>query len=177
MCSIARAAWACPTTSRSIGPRPSCSRGIDALSDLQQFYIIYYNHEQKIFQIEPTGRRLIFATDQNKKLARQWLDGIQAGGGTRHYDALALAIRMRPDAIFMLTDGDPPDDITPEELQRLDKINDGGTMINVIQISPPDESHENLLVQLAKRSGGEHVYVDFNKTPPPKDADPQPAGK
>jgi len=150
---------------------------IDALTDLQQFYIIYYNHEQKLFQIDPTGRRLIFANDQNKKLARQWVESIQAGGGTRHYDALAMAIRMRPDAIFMLTDGDPPDDLSPEELKRLDKLNEGGTVINVIQISPPDEGHDNLLIQLAKQSGGEHVYVDFNKTAAPKPVDPQPAGK
>jgi hypothetical protein len=39
------------------------------------------------------------------------------------------------------------------------------TVINVIQISPPDADHDNLLVKLAKHSGGEHVYVDFNNKP------------
>ena len=37
-------------------------------------------------------------------------------------------------------------------------------MINVIQISPPDENHDNLLVKLATHSGGQHLYVDFNKS-------------
>jgi Mg-chelatase subunit ChlD len=138
-------------------------RSIDALTDLQQFYIIYYNQDQKMFQIDPTGRRIIWANDTNKKLAHQWVDNIAAGGATRHADALKLALRLHPDVIFMLTDGDPPDDITADELKQLDRLDGGATVINVIQISPPDAEHDNLLVKLAKHSGGEHVYVDFNK--------------
>lgn len=138
-------------------------RSIDALSDLQQFYIIFYNHEQKMFQIDPTGKRLIFATDANKRLAHQFVGGIEAGGGTKHADALLMALRMHPDAIFMLTDGDPPDDLTPEELARVERANTAASVINVIQISPEDKTHDNLLVKLAKHSGGQHIYVDFNK--------------
>ena len=139
-------------------------RSIDALTDQQQFYIIFYNHEQKTFHIDPTGKRLIFASDLNKRLARQFIDGIQAGGGTHHAEALQLALRMHPDVIFLLTDGDPPDDLTADELARVERANTAGTVINVIQISPPDENHDNLLVKLATRSGGRHLYVDFNKT-------------
>ncbi len=61
-------------------------RSIDALTDLQQFYIIFYNHEQKSFRIDPSGKRLIFGSDLNKRLARQFVDGIAAGGGTHHAD-------------------------------------------------------------------------------------------
>src|SRR5947199_6664796 len=32
---------------------------IGALSDVQQFYIIFYNQDQKVFRIDPTGGRLI----------------------------------------------------------------------------------------------------------------------
>ncbi|HEX3997719.1 MAG TPA: VWA domain-containing protein [Pirellulales bacterium] len=138
-------------------------RSIDALSDLQQFYIIFYNHAQKMFQIDPTGKRLIFASDANKRAAKQWVDGIEAGGGTKHADALLMALRMHPDAIFMLTDGDPPDDLTADELARVQRANTAATVINVIQISPPDTTHENMLIRLANHSGGQHVYVDFDK--------------
>ena len=71
-------------------------RSVDAFSDLQQFYIIFYNHEQKAFRIEPTGKRIIFASDENKRLANQFVDGIQAGGGTKHADALVLACGCIP---------------------------------------------------------------------------------
>ncbi|HEV3416701.1 MAG TPA: VWA domain-containing protein, partial [Pirellulales bacterium] len=137
---------------------------IDALSDVQQFYIIFYNQEQRVFRIDPTGGRLIFGTDHNKKLARQFVDSIHAEGATKHADALAMALGLRPDVIFLLTDGDPPDDITKDELARLDRLNGSGTVINVIQISPPlGEGQSNLLETLAKRTGGQHVYVDFTK--------------
>ncbi len=138
---------------------------IDALTDVQQFYIIFYNQDQKVFRIDPTGGRLIFGTDTNKRLAKNFIDSIKAEGATRHADALALALKMHPDVIFLLTDGDPPDDLTKDELARIERLNGNGTVIDVIQISPPPgEGQGNRLETLAKRSGGQHVYVDFNKT-------------
>ncbi|HKD37102.1 MAG TPA: VWA domain-containing protein [Pirellulales bacterium] len=138
---------------------------IDGISDVQQFYIIFYNQDQKVFRIDPTGGRLIFGTDTNKKLAKQFVDSIRAEGATRHVDALAMALRMHPDVIFLLTDGDPPDDLTKEEQARLEKLNSNGTAINVIQISPPPgEGQVNRLESLAKGSGGQHIYIDFNKS-------------
>jgi hypothetical protein len=138
---------------------------IDGVSDVQQFYIIFYNQDQKVFRIDPTGGRLIFGTDTNKKLAKQFVDSIRAEGATRHVDALAMALRMHPDVIFHLTDGDPPDDLTKDELARLERLNSNGTVINVIQISPPPgEGQGNRLEALAKHSGGEHHYIDFNKS-------------
>src|SRR5580700_453605 len=41
-------------------------RSIDALTEVQQFYIIFYNHEQKSFHIDPSGKRIIFGSDMNK---------------------------------------------------------------------------------------------------------------
>jgi hypothetical protein len=137
---------------------------IGALNEVQQFYIIFYNQDQKLFRIDRSGGRLIWANDQNKKLAKQFVDSIQAEGGTKHADALVLALKMHPDVIFLLTDGDPPDDLTKEELARVERLNSGATVIDVIQISPPPPAGEtNHLEVLAKHSGGRHVYVDFNK--------------
>jgi hypothetical protein len=137
---------------------------IGALNEVQQFYIIFYNQDQKVFRIDGSGGRLIFGNDQNKKLAQQFVDSIKAEGGTKHADALAMALKMHPDVIFLLTDGDPPDDLTKEELARLERLNGSGTVIDVIQISPPPAAGEtNHLEVLAKRTGGRHVYVDFSK--------------
>ncbi len=138
-------------------------KSIDSLTDVQQFYILFYNQDQKLFRIDPTGGKLIFGTDTNKKLARQFVDSIRAEGGTKHADALAIALRMHPDVIFLLTDGDPPDDLSKDDLARLKRLNNSGTVIDVIQISPKVEGEENRLEALAKSSGGEHVYVDFTK--------------
>ncbi len=140
------------------------TKAIDQLDAAQQFYIVFYNHEQRLFRIDATGGKLIFGTDTNKKLAGKFIDSIRAEGGTKHADALALALKMRPDVIFQLTDGDPPDDITSDELERLKRLNGSGTTINVIQISPKVEGEHNRLEELAKSTGGEHRYVDFSKS-------------
>ncbi len=142
---------------------------IDGLTELQQFYVIFYNHEQKMFRIDSGGGRVIWANDHNKKLARQFVDSIVAEGGTRHADAISLALRLHPDVIFLLTDGDPPDDLAKDELERLDKLTDG-TIINVIQISSPEDNKESRLMALAQHSGGKHVFVDFTKTDEKADA-------
>ncbi len=137
---------------------------IDGLTDLQQFYVIFYNQDQKQFRIDPTGGRIIWASDHNKKLARQFIDSIRAEGGTRHAEALSAALKLHPDVIFLLTDGDPPDDLNKDELERLVHLNEG-TIVNVVQISSPEENKENRLMSLAKKSGGKHVFVDFTKAP------------
>jgi len=135
---------------------------IDGLNELQQFYIIFYNQDQKMFRIDSSGGRAIWANDHNKKLARQFVDSIAAEGGTRHAEAISLALRLHPDVIFQLTDGDPADDLAKDELERLGKLADG-TIINVIQISSPEDNKDSRLMALAQHSGGKHIFVDFTK--------------
>jgi hypothetical protein len=144
---------------------------IGGLNELQQFYVIFYNQDQKMFQLGGGGR-VIWGNDRNKKLAREFVDSIRAEGGTRHAEALSLALRLRPDVIFQLTDGDPEDDLSKDELERLDKLA-SGTIINVIQISSPEDNKESRLKALAQHSGGKHVFVDFSKAEEKADGEKQ----
>ena len=67
------------------------------------------------------------------------MNGVTADGGTNHLSALLAAIRLRPDVIFLLTDGEEKDDLNAEQLDRIDRQNGGGASINVIQFGmPPD---------------------------------------
>lgn len=135
---------------------------IAELKDVQQFYIIPYNHEHRMLDVVGVRGRSVFATEANKANAARMIGAITADGATRHEAALATALKLRPDAIYLLTDGDEKDDLTASELERLERINFGAAIIHVIQFSPPTKG-ENRLIKLAKQTGGEHTYVDLLK--------------
>ncbi|MEX2137949.1 MAG: VWA domain-containing protein [Pirellulales bacterium] len=132
------------------------------LGSVQQFFLIFYNEEPAIFNAIGGGRQLVFADEQNQRSARRFVQSIQARGGTRHYEALAKAIALRPDVIFLLTDGEPKDDLTAEELARLKRSNGGLSQIQVVQFadSPYDR---NSLVQLANENRGQHTYKNIRE--------------
>jgi Mg-chelatase subunit ChlD len=138
---------------------------ITSLADLDernQFYVIFYNEEPRLFQVGPVKGRLVFATPDNKQAANDFISGIQADGGTDHMAALEIALRLRPDVIFLLTDGDEASDPTPDEIRRIERTNGGGASINVIQFAPQPRANSTL-VELAKQNRGQHLFVDLNK--------------
>jgi hypothetical protein len=129
------------------------------LDERSQFYLIFYNEQPRLVDLTAHGR-LAFANDMNKRQAEDFINGLTASGGTDHMAALAAALRLQPDVIFLMTDGEAKDDLTPEDLKRIDRINGGTSQINVIQFAGtprPDSS----LVTLARQNRGKHVFVDI----------------
>ena len=134
------------------------------LGQLQQFQIVFYNEQPRVFNPTGVAGRLVFGTDQNKQLAQKFVGSITAFGNTRHEEALALALRMSPDVVFFLTDADEPR-MTSEELARIARLNPGAT-INTIEFGYGALlDRDNFLVKLAAQNNGTHVYVDVSKLP------------
>ena len=134
------------------------------LGSTQQFQIIFYNERPRVFSPTGTPGRLVFGTDQNKYLASKFIGGITADGATRHEEALDMALRMGPDAIFFLTDADEPR-MTAKQLAQVAKKNQG-SMIHTIEFGyGPQADADNFLVILARQNRGQHVYVDLSQFP------------
>ena len=76
-----------------------------------------------------------------------------------------MAIRLRPDVIFLLTDGEEKDDPSPAELARLRKLNNGRTKINVIQICL-EVREAGAMGTLAKENGGRHILLNVSQFAP-----------
>ncbi len=132
---------------------------LERLDSLQQFQVILYNEHPRIFS--PTGERgrLTFGTEQNKAEVRRFLAGIGAEGGTDHEEALVAAIRMQPDVVFLMTDGDDPK-LTARQLARIDRLGPG-IIIHTVEFGVGRQRQaEGFMEKLARQSGGEHVYVD-----------------
>jgi hypothetical protein len=138
-------------------------RSIEKLDTVQQFQIVFYNERPRTFN--PTGvpGRLTFGNDQNKAEVRRFLETVKAEGGTDHEAAVMTAIRMRPDVIFLVTDGDDPK-LDARQLARIERMG-AGIIIHAIQFGTGPQQSRNFMVQLARQSAGRHVYVDVSKLP------------
>lgn len=137
---------------------------IDGLQAVHQFQIVFYNQVPTVFALGRQSWGLCFATPQNKLLARRFIGSIMPDGSTNHLEALRLAIGLRPDVIFFLTDGDEPR-LSAAQLDEIGRVA-RGISINTIEFgSGPQPSVDNFLSELARRNGGLYGYLDIGRMP------------
>jgi len=135
---------------------------LEKLDSVHQFQIVYYNQTAKLFNPSGQPGHLAFATEANKRRVARFLDGLAADGGTNHEDALRAALRLRPDVIFFLTDGDEPA-LTAAQLATI-RRQAAGIVIHAIEFGPgPKPAQDGFLAALARQNGGEYVYVDISQ--------------
>lgn len=130
-------------------------KSISKLKARQKFYIIFFNTEtQPLFYPKP-ARGLVSATTSMKNRARRWIRSRQPQSGTDPNEALDLALRLEPDAIFFLTDGELPD---PEGTRlAVQLFNRNKVVIHTIGFETFDG--DNTLEELAKENGGTYRHV------------------
>jgi hypothetical protein len=138
---------------------------IDGLGPMHQFQIVFYNQTPTVFTPSQRSWGLCFATPQNKLLARKFIGSITPDGSTNHAEALRVALGLRPDVIFLLTDGDPPQ-LSPEQLETIRRAA-RGVSINAIEFGVgPQPAADNFLLQLARQNAGLYGYLDLGRLPP-----------
>ena len=135
---------------------------IDKLDKLSEFYVIHYNNVPKLLEVTGGGRPS-FGTDENKLVVKRLIEGIAVGPRTEHEPALIMALRMRPDVIWLMTDGDDPE-LTGRDLERISRVNEAVSIIHVVQFSkgPPKRGQE-WLKRLASENRGEYKLVDVSQ--------------
>jgi hypothetical protein len=132
---------------------------IDALGEARLFHVIFYNERLMVFTPQGHRGRPIFADDEGRLAVRRFVAAVDAEGGTRHAQAIAAALKLAPDAIFVLTDADESDDLTADELARLSRSL-GRTRCLVAQFGGDDGRRSPRLARLAAASGGDYRVVD-----------------
>jgi hypothetical protein len=133
---------------------------LQELDGRHQFQIIFYNDRPSLMPaVHGNAPRMAFADEPGKRLAASFVGGVFADGGTSHLQALELALSLKPDVIFFLTDAEEPQ-MRAEELALVRRIN-RGTRINTIEFGAgPQKAAINFLQVLAAENAGQHAYVD-----------------
>jgi hypothetical protein len=147
-------------------------RSLNDLDERQQFGMLFYNHD--IWPFNPTNTnfnnnasnlKLIPANAKNREIATEFVNNVYGSGQTNHMPALEIAIRLRPDVIFLMTDGEEKDDPSRDQLKRLRNLNKGHAKINVVQFCYQARSG-GTLVQLANENGGKHIFMTIAQLGP-----------
>jgi hypothetical protein len=133
---------------------------LQSLDATHQFHILFFNEKVSIWDLTGGQGRVAYADERNKELAARFVRGIMANGGTNRRDALLKALDFGPDVLFFLTDADHG--MSVHEIDRVTERNGGRTAITCIEFGRGPNQHQvNFLVDLARRNGGEYVYVDI----------------
>jgi hypothetical protein len=81
-------------------------RSVESLSAEQEFYVIFYSDMvYPLFHPRPV-ERFVPASDRFKQRLKVWLDSVEFCVGNSVDEAIATAAIIRPDALYLLTDGD-----------------------------------------------------------------------
>lgn len=130
--------------------RTELLRSLFALEDDKEFSVIFFSDEAyPMFG----SASLLTASQNNKARVERWVDNFQIQGGTNPEDAVRLALGERPDAIFLLTDGD----FDGNSVATARNLNTRDVTINTIGFE--DRAGESRLKTIASDSGGKYRFV------------------
>jgi hypothetical protein len=116
-----------------------------------EFHVIFFSSGPPV---EMPARRLVAATDRNRGLAFEFIDGVIARGETDPSQALERAFAAKPDLIYLLTDGEFDRAI----IDLVKRLNVGGK-VRVYTIGFLYDGGREILTKIAADNGGEYKFV------------------
>jgi hypothetical protein len=132
---------------------------LGALTSEQTFQVVAYNQAAAYF----TGRELIPATTENQKKLANFVQNLAAYGETEHVRGLNAALRLKPEVIYLLTDGDPQ--LNALDLRTIRDQAGARTSIHCLQFGrgQPDAAQQQSFERLARENRGGYIYIDLNR--------------
>lgn len=138
---------------RFIRAQQELVKSIHKLHVTQKFYVIFFNsHAVPMFFPSP-AKEMVSATPLMKRKVTRWITERRTGQGTDPEEALLLALALKPEVIYVLTDGE-----FPENCRELVKTkNTSGAVINTIALQSRDGIP--LLQDIASDNNGVFLFV------------------
>lgn len=133
---------------------------LKTLGPEHKFQVIAYNHKASYVG----SRTLLAANATNVGKLPEFFTTMAAIGKTEHEMALLAAIRLKPDVIFLLTDGGVPG-MSPSQVKRVVERTAGVSTIHSFEFGLGKPSADNeFLRALAEATGGSYAFLDLSKT-------------
>jgi hypothetical protein len=121
------------------------------------FQVIAYNSRAEVL-VGPADQ-LLPATPENLGRVAAVLKAVPASGGTKHLPALQMALGLKPDVIYFLTDAD---DLDNEDRARVTQVNGGRCVINTIELTIAHRGRGDMPMQrLARDNRGTYQAIDL----------------
>ena len=133
-------------------------RSVSKLRRSQKFHVIFFNHQRPVHN---PPKRLVSAIAAHKQQLFEFLEHIAPDGGTKPQTALHQALEMKPDLVYLLSDGQ---DFPPDLLRKLDTWNKD-RHVRICTIAYVDSTGSELLERLAREHNGEFTFVSEDDLP------------
>jgi hypothetical protein len=134
--------------------RQELRKAADTLKPIQSFDIIFFSEDNYL----ALDKQLLLATPEAKRKAYEFLDKTAPHGSSDPIPGLRAAFQAGPQLIYMLTDGDfPNNNAVIEEIRKLNK--DKKVKINTIAFADRGEEYEKMLKQISDENGGLFKFV------------------
>ncbi len=142
--------------------RMELQKAVGSLSPIHGFNVILF--KEKSFLAVDT-KSLMTANEANKKRTFTFLDDVMPQGATDPIPALDAAFKQGPELIFLLTDGDFPDNTGV--ISWIRSHNTGKKIkISTIAFVDAGKEYESTLKTIATENGGTYKFVDQNDLKP-----------
>lgn len=132
-------------------------RSIDQLKRHQWFYVMLFSYRTQFMFLEdkPDRLQMVQATWENKRKVYEWLRQIKPSGGTDPCEALEYGLKLKPNAVFFLSDGEFNDAAAVE--RTIVTSNVAGAPIHSFAYENADSCvHMRLVAQL---TGGSYRFI------------------
>jgi len=159
-------AYVCDASGSMLNKFPALKQelrtAVDRLNRIQAFSIVFFSDPDR--KPQALADQLVLATPDKKRDAYKFLDSVSTSGSTDPIPGLELAFRQKPQLIYLLTDGDFPDN--KAVLDRVRHLNREKTVkINTIvfvDASNAEKTIIDLMKQIAAENGGVFRMVSQN---------------
>jgi uncharacterized protein with von Willebrand factor type A (vWA) domain len=131
-------------------------RSVHSLTRTMEFFIIFYDSS---FEPMP-ARGLVKATGSSKNKYLGWVEGINSRGGTEPEQAMLMALSLKPDAIWLLSDGQ-----FSHRACNVIRAANPNARIQIHTIAFHSARGQSVLQRIAEENGGHYRFV-----PPPRSA-------
>ncbi|HZK81458.1 MAG TPA: hypothetical protein VFC46_10335 [Humisphaera sp.] len=139
------------------------NKAVADLNPEQSFNIIFYQEDAQVFQ-----EAMVPATPAHKRQAGAYLEKVTCLGDTDPIPSMIVALKLRPDLIYFVTDADdfPDPDGLLKIIATYDK--DNRTKINPILFVQDKTEHarnadgESFMKSIAKKTGGRFKWVEID---------------
>ena len=149
---------------------------IDQLKPEQRFYVVFFDEQPDFMRVVDPNQddeSSVMATPENKKRLRAWAMNVEMNKGKAPYEVLPFVMKLRPDVIFLLSDGEFPDkigQILREQNRQENLFGDSGpiSIVHTIRYHGREGEEgrraEATMVTIAKENSGQYRHVPKPKS-------------
>ena len=145
--------------------RAELLRSIDLLKPEQRFYVVFFDEKPDYMRLADANvdePRSVKANRVNRDALKRWAMRIQKDRGRAPYDPLKFALKLKPDVIFLLSDGEFPqgiEDMLKEENRVVNLFGDNDPISIIHTIGYYSKDGESRMRRIAQQHGGMYRHV------------------